>query len=234
MNQEIEDLTTKLEEAERSGDGARGDDRSYSKERDSEMRAMADMDSKSSSRSGRGDRAMRTERTERWAKLLDEKDSLRNELKDSKKQNKRYKKQIQTMEQRERYNDALRRNWNNQLAQMEQAVLLANQIHNRDRQQFQLELDEHTQENIRLKKFLKVLSNRQKSNRGNVARPVRSGSSSRKSNRSRMKRGKRQSIDFRSNSSRRLENAGRSYETPGGDDEPRSYRNRSPIRERSP
>merc|ERR1719317_1300749 len=99
-------------------------------------------------------------RTERWAKLLDEKDRLKNELRDIKKQNKRHKKQIQMMEQRERYNDALRKNWNNQLAQMEQAVLLANQIHNRDRQQFQLELEDHTQENIRLKKFLKVLSSR--------------------------------------------------------------------------
>merc|ERR1712042_12170 len=134
-------------------------------------------------------------RTERWAKLLHEKDRIRNELRDAQKQNKRQKKQIQMMEQRERYNDALRRNWNNQLAQMEQAVLLANQIHNRDRQQFQLELEDHTQENIRLKKFLKVLSSRQKSNRGNVVKPLRSGNSSRRSKR-RAKRGMRQSIDF--------------------------------------
>merc|ERR1719494_457806 len=166
--------------------------------------------------------------------MLEKKDRLSSELKDIKKENKRYKKQIQMMEQRERYNDALRKNWNNQLAQMEQAVLLANQIHNRDRQQFQLELEDHTQENIRLKKFLKVLSSKQKSSRGNVARPVRSGNSSRKPKRSRMNRGKRQSIDFRSNS-RRPESSGRSYETPGGDDEPRySPQNHSPRREDSP
>merc|ERR1719494_513759 len=150
--------------------------------------------------------------------MLDEKGHLKDELKNTKKENKRYKKQIQMMEQRERYNDALRKNWNNQLAQMEQAVLLANQIHNRDRQQFQLELEDHTQENIRLKKFLKVLSSRQKSNRGNVARPVRSRGSSRKSNRSRRKREKRQSINFHSN---RRKESSRSYQTPGGDEEDR-------------
>merc|ERR1719494_371759 len=104
--------------------------------------------------------------------MLDEKGHLKDELKNTKTENKQFKKKIQMMEQRERYNDALRRNWNNQLAQMEQAVLLANQIHNRDRQQFKLELKEHTQENKRLKKFLKVLSNKQSSSRGNVARPV--------------------------------------------------------------
>merc|ERR1719317_487199 len=132
-------------------------------------------------------------RTERWAKLLDEKDRLKNELRDIKKQNKRHKKQIQMMEQRERYNEALRKNWNNQLAQMEQAVLLANQIHNRV--QYQKELDEHTQENVRLKKFLKVLTKRQKTNPGNVVRPVRSGCSRKRERR--RSRGKRQSIDFR-------------------------------------
>jgi len=227
LNQENEDLTTKLEEAERNVDGHGGGSRSHASKRDSEIREMAEIDTKSSSRSGRGDRGMRTER---WAKLLHEKDRIRNELRDAQKQNKRQKKQIQMMEQRERYNDALRRNWNNQLAQMEQAVLLANQIHNRDRQQFQLELEEHTQENIRLKKFLKVLSSRQKSNRGNVARPVRSRGSSRKPNR--RKREKRQSICFRSND-RRVENS-RSYETPGGDDEPRYNRSRSSPREQSP
>jgi len=178
------------------------------------LKAMAEISAKSSRSSREGDRNLRIERV---AKLLDEKEALNNRLKDIEKENKRNKKQIQMLEQRERYNDALRRNWNNQLAQMEQAVLLANQIHNRDRQQFQLELEDHTQENIRLKKFLRVLSSRQK-NRGNVARPIRSGGSSRKSNRSRRKREKRQSINFHSN---RRKEYPRPYQTPGGDEEDR-------------
>jgi len=226
MKQEVEDLTTELKEAETKGDGRRGDERSHSRE----SWGMMD-DRKSSSKSGRGERDVRIERR---AKLIHEKERLSSELRDVKKENKRYKKQIEMSMQRERYNDALRKNWNNQLAQMEQAVLLANQIHNRDRQQFQLELEEHTQENIRLKKFLKVLTNRQKSSRGNVARPVRSVSSSRKMTRSRV-RGKRQSINFSNNSNRMRETAGRLYETPGGDDAPRySSRDRSSPREKSP
>jgi len=230
LKQEVDDLTAQVEETEKQGSSRRGDDRSSFQERRSELKATGDSNTKSSSRSGRGDRDMRVERR---AQLLDEKDHLSNQLRDLKKENRRNKRQIQMMEQRERYNDALRRNWNNQLAQMEQAVLLANQIHNRDRQQFQLELEDHTQENIRLKKFLKVLSSRQKANRGNVARPVRSGGSSRKSNRSRLKRGKRQSINFRT--SNRRQESSRSYQTPGGYDEDRySPRNPSPVREKSP
>jgi len=212
LKQEIEDLSAQAEENERNGSSRRGDSHL---DRRSELKAMAEISTKSSRSSRGGDRDLRIERL---AKLLDEKEALNNRLRDIEKENKRNKKQIQVMEQRERYNDALRRNWNNQLAQMEQAVLLANQIHNRDRQQFQLELEDHTQENIRLKKFLRVLSSRQKSNRGNVARPVRSGSSSRKSNRSRRKREKRQSINFHSN---RRKEPSRSYQTPGGDEEDR-------------
>merc|ERR1712186_42706 len=126
-------MGAQAEENERNGSSRKGDSH---QDRRSELKAMA----------RGGDRDLRMER---WAKLLDEKEVLSNKLKDIEKENKRNKKQIQMMEQRERYNDALRRNWNNQLAQMEQAVLLANQIHNRDRQQFQLELEDHTQENIR-------------------------------------------------------------------------------------
>merc|ERR1719193_1919651 len=163
LKQEVEDLSAQAEENERSGSSRRGDSH---QDRGSELKAMAEITTKSSRSSRGGDRDLRMER---WAKLLDEKEILSNKLKDIEKENKRNKKQIQMMEQRERYNDALRRNWNNQLAQMEQAVLLANQIHNRERQQFQLELEDHTQENIRLKKFLRVLSSRQKTNRGNVA-----------------------------------------------------------------
>lgn len=211
LKQEIEDLSAQAEENERSGSSRRGDSH---RDKKSELKAMAEIATTSTRSSRGGDRELRIER---YARLLDEKEALSNRLKDIEKENKRNKKQIQMMEQRERYNDALRRNWNNQLAQMEQAVLLANQIHNRDRQQFQLELEDHTQENIRLKKFLRVLSSRQKTNRGNVARPVRSGSSSRKSNRSRRKREKRQSINFHSN--RRKEP--RQYQTPGGDEEDR-------------
>merc|ERR1719193_1043808 len=153
---EVEDLSAQAEEKERNGGSRKGDSH---QERRSELKAMAEITTKSSRSSRGGDRDLRMER---WAKLLDEKEVLSNKLKDIEKENKRNKKQIQMMEQRERYNDALRRNWNNQLAQMEQAVLLANQIHNRDRQQFQLELEDHTQENIRLKKFLRVLSSRQR------------------------------------------------------------------------
>merc|ERR1739838_144935 len=211
LKQEMEDLSAQAEENERSGSCRRGDSH---RDKKSELKAMAEIATKSTRSSRGGDRELRIER---YARLLDEKGALSNRLKDIEKENKRNKKQIQMMEQRERYNDALRRNWNNQPAQMEQAVLLANQIHNRDRQQFQLELEDHTQENIRLKKFLRVLSSRQKTNRGNVARPVRSSSSSRKSNRSRRKREKRQSINFHCN--RRNESP--MYHTPGGDDENR-------------
>jgi len=163
--------------------------------------------------------------------MMGERDDLKTELREIKIENKQFKKKIQMMEQRERYNDALRRNWNNQLAQMEQAVLLANQIHNRDRVQYQRELDDHTQENIRLKKFLKVLTKRQRTNHGNVVRPVRTGGSRKTARRN---RGKRQSIDFRIH---RKETPGGNWGTPGGTDEPRSRyspRERSPRRERTP
>jgi len=99
---------------------------------------------------------------------------------------------------------------------MEQAVLLANQIHNRDQVQYQRELDDHTLENIRLKKFLKVLTKRQRTNHGNVVRPVRP-SGSRKTRR--RNRGKRQSIDFRIS---RRDTLRRVCETPGEDHGPTS------------
>jgi len=72
--------------------------------------------------------------------LLDEKDRLM--------------KQVVMQSKTAEYNEALRKNWQNQLTQMEQAVLLGNQIRARERSKFSKEMAEKDSELARLKIFL--------------------------------------------------------------------------------
>merc|ERR1719384_1666429 len=111
--------------------------------------------------------------------MISEKRTLERESKNLKDEINRQRKQIRMHEQREKYNDALRMNWQNQLSQMEQAVLLANQIHNRDRIRFTSELAERDSELSRLKMFLaKITRTRGKTSRrtgraNNVMVPIK-------------------------------------------------------------
>lgn len=119
------------------------------------------------------------DRKQRLALLISEHRKQERQIKEMKEETERLKKHIRMQEQREKYNDALRRNWQNQLSQMEQAVLLANQIHNRDRIRFTSELAERDSELSRLKMFLaKITRTRGKTSRrtgraNNVMVPIK-------------------------------------------------------------
>jgi len=119
------------------------------------------------------------DRKQRLALLIQEHRKQERQIRDMKEEQERLKKHIRMQEQREKYNDALRRNWQNQLSQMEQAVLLANQIHNRDRIRFTSELAERDSELSRLKMFLaKITRTRGKTSRrtgraNNVMVPIK-------------------------------------------------------------
>jgi len=118
-------------------------------------------------------------RKARLAQFITEHRKQERQIKEMKEEQERLKKHIRMQEQREKYNDALRRNWQNQLSQMEQAVLLANQIHNRDRIRFTSELAERDSELSRLKMFLaKITRTRGKTSRrtgraNNVMVPIK-------------------------------------------------------------
>jgi len=116
-------------------------------------------------------------RGDQRSKLLDlvsQNDTLQTQVRDQSEEIEKMKRQIKRKDQQQRYSDALRKDFSSQLQQMEQAVFMTNQIHNRDRKQFDREILEKNQELQRLKHFLKLLSQRNKKmNRTNrVIRPV--------------------------------------------------------------
>lgn len=69
---------------------------------------------------------------------------------------------------RDEVNKQLRENWNKQLNQMEQAVLLANEIYNRERTRHEAEIAEKDVEILKLRKFLLSFTNRHTKGRSSL------------------------------------------------------------------
>merc|ERR1712038_1544708 len=67
---------------------------------------------------------------------------------------------LKAYKRRDEVNKQLRDNWNKQLNQMEQAVLLANEIYNRERTRHEAEIAEKDVEIMKLRKFLLSFTNR--------------------------------------------------------------------------
>ena len=67
---------------------------------------------------------------------------------------------LKAYKRRDEVNKQLRDNWNKQLNQMEQAVLLANEIYNRERSRHEAEMAEKDVEIMKLRKFLLSFTNR--------------------------------------------------------------------------
>merc|ERR1712228_696059 len=67
---------------------------------------------------------------------------------------------LKAYKRRDEVNKQLRDNWNKQLNQMEQAVLLANEIYNRERTRHEAEMAEKDVEIMKLRKFLLSFTNR--------------------------------------------------------------------------
>ena len=74
--------------------------------------------------------------------------------------NKKLKEKLKAYKRRDEVNKQLRDNWNKQLNQMEQAVLLANEIYNRERTRHEAEMAEKDVEILKLRKFLLSFTNR--------------------------------------------------------------------------
>eukprot|EP00484_Ammonia_sp_Unknown_P030350 CAMPEP_0197036352 /NCGR_PEP_ID=MMETSP1384-20130603/13886_1 /TAXON_ID=29189 /ORGANISM="Ammonia sp." /LENGTH=772 /DNA_ID=CAMNT_0042466525 /DNA_START=81 /DNA_END=2399 /DNA_ORIENTATION=+ len=73
---------------------------------------------------------------------------------------KKLKEKLKAYKRRDEVNKQLRENWNKQLNQMEQAVLLANEIYNRERTRHEAEVAEKDVEILKLRKFLLSFTNR--------------------------------------------------------------------------
>jgi len=69
---------------------------------------------------------------------------------------------LKAYKRRDEVNKQLRDNWNKQLNQMEQAVLLANDIYNRERTRHETEMAEKDVEIMKLRKFLLSFTNKQR------------------------------------------------------------------------
>lgn len=65
---------------------------------------------------------------------------------------------VQMLQQRDKFNNELRKNWQTQLQQMEQAVLLCSQIHGRDRKRFAAELAEKEEQILKLKAYVQKMN----------------------------------------------------------------------------
>eukprot|EP00495_Collosphaeridae_sp_1-RS-2012_P000664 TRINITY_DN1061_c0_g2_i1.p1 TRINITY_DN1061_c0_g2~~TRINITY_DN1061_c0_g2_i1.p1 ORF type:complete len:140 (-),score=32.22 TRINITY_DN1061_c0_g2_i1:278-697(-) len=94
---------------------------------------------------------------EKHQKLLVEVDRLKRKIRELEDEDERKAKELENMQENDKKNDSLRRNWRNQLSHMEQAVFLANKIHSRDRMRFTSEIAERESEIDRLKMFIAKL-----------------------------------------------------------------------------
>merc|ERR1712072_844724 len=68
------------------------------------------------------------------------------------------KRAVAMLQQRDKFNEDLRANWQTQLQQMEQAVLLCSQIHGRDRKRFAAELAEKEEQILKLKAYVQKMN----------------------------------------------------------------------------
>jgi len=114
------------------------------------------------------------EQAETVHKLLTEKQEMRRQVSDLHESNQKYAQQMKAFTQREQYNDKLRRNWQTQLRQMEQALLLSNQINNQNRAKYQQTITEKDSEIAKLRAYVTHQLHRQRTmRRGNrIAKPI--------------------------------------------------------------
>jgi len=114
------------------------------------------------------------ERAQTLSKLLAENHELRRGKDDMNSLNEKYSQQMKAFAQREQYNDKLRRNWQTQLRQMEQALLLSNQINNQNRAKYQQTITEKDSEIAKLRAYVTHQLHRQRTmRRGNrLAKPI--------------------------------------------------------------
>merc|ERR1719203_271127 len=112
-------------------------------------------------------------------KLLTEKQEMRRQVSDLQEANEKYSQQMKAFAQREQYNDKLRRNWQTQLRQMEQALLLSNQINNQNRAKYQQTITEKDTEIAKLRAYVTHQLHRQRTMRRGVkiAKPIGRGKS---------------------------------------------------------
>merc|ERR1719384_513645 len=110
-------------------------------------------------------------------KLLTEKQEMRRQVTDLMESNQKYAQQMKAFTQREQYNDKLRRNWQTQLRQIEQALLLSNQINNQNRAKYQQTITEKDSEIAKLRAYVTHQLHRQRTMRRGtrIAKPIAAG-----------------------------------------------------------
>jgi len=114
------------------------------------------------------------ERAQTLSRLLAENHEMRRQSNEIQAMNEKYSQQMKAFAQREQYNDKLRRNWQTQLRQMEQALLLSNQINNQNRAKYQQTITEKDSEIAKLRAYVTHQLHRQRTmRRGNrLAKPI--------------------------------------------------------------
>merc|ERR1711964_822342 len=99
-------------------------------------------------------------------KILGAQKQLSSKLKEKKAEVEKAKRAVAMLQQRDKFNQELKKNWQTRLKQMEQAVLLCSQIHGRDRKKFATELAEKEEQIKKLKAYVqKTNAMRAKSNK---------------------------------------------------------------------
>jgi len=122
------------------------------------------------------------EKAQQVHKLLTEKQDMRRRLNELQASNEKFNQQMKAFTQRELYNDKLRRNWQTQLRQMEQALLLSNQINNQNRAKYQQTISEKDSEIAKLRAYVTHQLHRQKTMRRGtrIAKPIKPTAAKRK------------------------------------------------------
>jgi len=92
--------------------------------------------------------------------------ALEKRIKEQKKYCDKLRREIKSVEMRERYNNVLRQNYQEQLMQVERMLVFANQVHNRDRVRFTNQIEDKDSELNRLKSFVTKITK----SRGNKSR----------------------------------------------------------------
>jgi len=87
-------------------------------------------------------------------KILDAQRQLSGKLKEREEEVDKAKRAVAMLQQRDKFNQELKKNWQTRLKQMEQAVLLCSQIHGRDRKKFAAELAEKEEQIQKLKAYV--------------------------------------------------------------------------------
>ena len=112
--------------------------------------------------------------------LLDTARRYRSQNEKNSEEIKKLREKLKAYKRRDEVNKQLRDNWNKQLNQMEQAVLLANEIYNRERTRHEAEMAEKDVEILKLRKFLLSFTNRHaKSTKSTPQRQSRSNGNGR-------------------------------------------------------